>query len=151
MIVLDANILIRAILGRRVRLLLDEYALRIRFYAPDVAYADAAKYLPLLLARKGKFDTDASSALRYLKHMVEPVERESYVAFENEARQRLLGRDEEDWPVLASALAFSCPIWTEDADFFGTGVAAWTTNRVEIFLKASTKTRAPDDLGDDMG
>ncbi len=27
-----------------------------------------------------------------------------------------------------------CPIWTEDADFFGTGVATWTTDRVELLL-----------------
>jgi PIN domain len=30
-------------------------------------------------------------------------------------------------------------VWTEDADFFGTGVAVWTTNSVEIFLKAQAK------------
>jgi hypothetical protein len=27
-----------------------------------------------------------------------------------------------------------CPIWTEDTDFFGCGVATWTTDRVEIYL-----------------
>jgi hypothetical protein len=27
-------------------------------------------------------------------------------------------RNEDDWPVLATALALNCPIWTEDADFF---------------------------------
>ncbi len=26
-------------------------------------------------------------------------------------------------------------IWTEDADFFGAGVAQWTSDRVEIFLR----------------
>ena len=46
MIVLDANILIRAVLGKRVRKLLETYAVHgIRFYAPEVAYADAEKYL----------------------------------------------------------------------------------------------------------
>jgi len=35
---------------------------------------------------------------------------------------------------LASALALECPIWTEDADFFGAGVATWTTDRVELLL-----------------
>jgi predicted nucleic acid-binding protein len=54
MIVLDANILIRAVLGRHVRQLLETYAGHgIRFYAPDVAYADASKYLPSLLRKKG--------------------------------------------------------------------------------------------------
>jgi predicted nucleic acid-binding protein len=77
--------------------------------------------------------------------MVEPVDSESYGAFEDEARQRLRGRDESDWPVLATALALSYPIWTEDADFFGTGIAVWTTSRVEIFLKAQTQPPKPDD------
>ncbi|MSV27230.1 MAG: hypothetical protein EXQ52_00555 [Bryobacterales bacterium] len=42
-------------------------------------------------------------------------------------RQRLALRDESDWPILAAALALRCPIWTEDTDFFGCGVATWTT------------------------
>ena len=25
-------------------------------------------------------------------------------------------------------------VWTEDADFFGTGIATWTTDRVELYL-----------------
>jgi predicted nucleic acid-binding protein len=42
MIVLDANILIRAVMGHRVRQILDTYEnYGIRFYAPDVAFADA--------------------------------------------------------------------------------------------------------------
>jgi len=44
MLVLDANILIRAVLGRRVRQILELYAAHgLRFYAPDVAYADAER------------------------------------------------------------------------------------------------------------
>jgi hypothetical protein len=27
-----------------------------------------------------------------------------------------------------------CPIWTEDQDFFGSGVATWTTNTVLMYL-----------------
>jgi len=42
MIVLDANILIRAILGRRVRELLDRYADQgLRFFAADAAFDEA--------------------------------------------------------------------------------------------------------------
>jgi len=47
---------------------------------------------------------------------------------------RIARRDEDDWPVLAIALALGCAIWTEDADFFGCGVATWTTDRVELYL-----------------
>lgn len=52
MIVLDANILIRAVLGNRVRQVLETYTAQgIRFYAPEVAYADAEKYVPALLKK----------------------------------------------------------------------------------------------------
>ena len=146
MIVLDANILIRAVLGKRVRRLLETYSTRrIRFYAPEVAYADAAKYLPALLIKRGKSETDVPAALAYLQSLIEPISQEAYGLFEAEARQRLRGRDEEDWPVLAAALSLSCAIWTEDTDFFGTGVAVWTSDRVEIFLKEQSDH---DDLGE---
>jgi predicted nucleic acid-binding protein len=46
-------------------------------------------------------------------------------------------RDPDDWPIVAVALLLDFPIWTEDQDFFGTGVATWTTDRVELYLRAS--------------
>ena len=139
-VLLDANILIRAILGRRVRQLVETYAaLGVQFFATDVAFDDAEKYLPPLLKKRGKSDAELSASLEYLRHFIAPVDYELYSVFESEARQRLRGRDENDWPVLASALALGCAVWTEDADFFGTGIAAWTTNRIEIFLKAEAK------------
>lgn len=144
MIVLDANILIRAVLGRRVRQLLESYAAgHVRFYTPEIAYADAEKYLPVLLRKRGITDGDVPAALAYLRSLVEPISQEVYGLFEADARRRLRGRDEEDWPVLAAALSLSCDIWSEDTDFFGTGVAVWTSDRVEIFLKEQSK---PEDL-----
>jgi predicted nucleic acid-binding protein len=140
MIVVDANILIRAVLGRRVRQLVETYAGQgVRFFAPDVAFNDAGKYLPPLLKKRGRPDTDVPASLEYLRNLIEPVEPDLYAAFENDARQRLRGRDETDWPILAAALGLGCAIWTEDADFFGTGIAVWTTNRIEIFLEAQIK------------
>lgn len=140
MLVLDANILIRAILGRRVRQIIETYESQgLRFFTPDVAFADTEKYLPLLLKKRGVPLADLTASLGYLRSLVEPVHSELYALFESEARLRLRGRDEDDWPVLASALGLGCGVWTEDADFFGTGVAVWTTNSVEIFLKAQAK------------
>jgi predicted nucleic acid-binding protein len=146
MIVLDANILIRAVLGRRVRQLVEMYGDQgVRFFAPDVAFTDAEKYLPILLKRRGKEHADVSATLKYLQRLIEPVKPEIYGAFESEARQRLRGRDESDWPTLAAALGLACPVWTEDADFFGTGVAVWNTNRVEIFLAKLAKSLKSDE------
>jgi predicted nucleic acid-binding protein len=95
--------------------------------------------LPSLLNNRGIPDSDVHDALTYLTSLVEPITQETYGLLEPEARQRLAGRDEEDWPVLALALSLSCAIWTEDRDFFGTGVAVWTSDRIEIFLNEQSK------------
>jgi predicted nucleic acid-binding protein len=50
------------------------------------------------------------------------------------ALARIGGRDPDDWPVLACALLTGSPIWTEDRDFFGAGVATWTTALVELYF-----------------
>ncbi|MBR8833027.1 MAG: hypothetical protein DSM106950_03025 [Stigonema ocellatum SAG 48.90 = DSM 106950] len=47
---------------------------------------------------------------------------------------RICEPDEKDWSIVALALAFGCPIWTEDQDFFGTGIATWRTKNIEIFF-----------------
>ena len=57
-----------------------------------------------------------------------------YAPLEDEARSRSL-RDPTDWPVVASALALSSGIWTNDNDFLGTGVATWTTETVRLWLQ----------------
>ena len=133
-IVLDANILIRAVLGLRVRQLLLEHAPNVKFFAPDVAYADARKYLPALLEKRGVNSAAASTVLDTLESMVRPLEFDLYAGLQHQALQRIAMRDADDWPVLACAMTLGCPVWTEDADFFGTGVATWTSDRVALFL-----------------
>jgi predicted nucleic acid-binding protein len=133
-IVLDANILIRAVLGKRVRELLVENADRVQFFSPDVAYADARKYLPALLEKRGIQSESTMAVLDALETIVLPLELVVYVDFKAQALQRIATRDADDWPVLACAMTIGCPVWTEDADFFGTGVATWTTDRVELYL-----------------
>jgi predicted nucleic acid-binding protein len=63
------------------------------------------------------------------------LESELYKGLQEQALQRIAVRDADDWPVVACAMIINCPIWTEDTDFFGTGMAVWTTDRVELFLK----------------
>jgi predicted nucleic acid-binding protein len=134
MLVLDANILIRAVLGSRVLFLLRKYAERIDFLAPDAAFRDARAKLPGILTRRGIPVAHGMSTLDSLQELVEAVDVETYSRSEALARQRLARRDEDDWPILATALVLGCPIWTEDPDFFGCGVAIWTTDRVEMYL-----------------
>jgi predicted nucleic acid-binding protein len=133
-LVLDANILIRAVLGNRVRKLLMENAGTVKFFAPDTAYAEAQKYLPALLQKRGVPSKAAMVVLDQLAHIVEPMELELYESLEQAALKRIAIRDANDWPVLACAMALGCAVWTEDSDFFGAGVATWTTDRVELYF-----------------
>lgn len=133
-IVLDANILIRAVLGKRVRELIVEHAATVKFFAPDVAYVDARKYLPALLKKRGVDGGAAMLVLDCLEVIVQPIDAEFYEEMKQQALQRIAARDVDDWPVLACAMTLGCPVWTEDADFFGTGVATWTSDRIALYF-----------------
>jgi predicted nucleic acid-binding protein len=106
-------------------------------FAPDVAYADARKYPPALLEKRGVDATAAMSVLIALESIVQPIDAELYKGVQEQALQRIAVRDADDWPVLACAMTLGCPVWTEDADFFGTGVATWTSDRSAIYFLES--------------
>ena len=133
-IVLDANILVRAVLGRKVRELIFENAATVKFFAPDVAYADARKYLPALLTKRGIEANTAVLVLDRLMGIVQPIDAELYEGMRQQALRRIAVRDADDWPVLACAMTLGCPVWTEDADFFGSGVATWTSDRIALYF-----------------
>ncbi len=141
-LVLDANILIRAVMGRRVRSLLEAFEGTTDFYAPDVCFDDALMYIPSLLAGRGEDPDVGSSVLEQIRLLVTPVDRVHYQEWEQLARERVAVRDADDWPVAAVALLLDVPIWTEDQDFFGSGIATWTTDRVEVYLKNESPPRS---------
>jgi len=132
--VLDANILIRAVLGQRVRRILELHADAISFFIPETAYAEAEEHLAALVVKRGGEPEKALRLLRSLAALGTIMTRDVYADFETEARKRLASRDPDDWPILAAALVLGYPIWTEDTDFFGCGVATWTSASIESFL-----------------
>lgn len=136
---LDANILIRATLGPRVRAIIADHAATATFFAPEIAHADAAEWIPVILAKRGKGEVigDALSYLAQLAQIVVPVPEEVYLDRREKALARIGARDPDDWHIVAAALVLETPIWTEDQDFFGTGVPTWTTDRVELYLDDS--------------
>ncbi len=138
-LVLDANILVRAVLGKRVKGIIAHYVTSAELFAPEVAYDDAVGHLPEILTKHDRGD-EVDAALAYLDELrvaVVAVPEEVYQDHKSEALARIELRDADDWPILATALALDCPVWTEDSDFFGVGVPTWTTDRVELYLKSS--------------
>ena len=47
-----------------------------------------------------------------------------------EAERRMAGRDPEDWPTVALALACSLPIWSQDRDLEVAGLTLYTTGQL---------------------
>ncbi|WP_310416708.1 PIN domain-containing protein [Chamaesiphon sp. OTE_8_metabat_110] len=135
-IVLDANIVVRAVLGKKVRDLIQEFSPTTQFFTPDLCLDDAVKYLPILFQKRNLPPDEALAVLAGLIHLIEIVDAAVYSGYEVEAKQRIAARDVNDWPIVAAALLLDCPIWTEDNDFFGCGVAIWTIDRIRLFLAA---------------
>lgn len=134
-LVLDANILLRGVFGMRVRNLLETYEDTAVFYSPDVRFADARLYIPETALRR-KIDSAAALAvLDGLARIVRSVDCSLYEEYESIARARIGIRDEDDWPVVAVGLLLNAPVWTEDQDFFGSGIATWTSANVELYLR----------------
>lgn len=122
LIVMDANILIRCLLGKRVPQLLEEYGKRVRFFTAQICYDEMRQHLPTILPRQGLSPEPFWTAIDALESVVVPLDADVYGLFEQEAKLRIASRDYRDWPLLALALTLDCPVWTEDNDFFGTGV-----------------------------
>jgi predicted nucleic acid-binding protein len=134
-LVLDANIMLRAVLGTRVRSLIERYAEEVPLFIPSACVDEVRQYLPPLCAKRSWDTAAALKLLTTLLTLVRVVEPGFYMEFEVPAKRRIGARDIDDWPVVALALALGAEIWTEDPDFFGSGVATWTTQTVEIYLR----------------
>lgn len=59
-----------------------------------------------------------------------PIEWQTPEVYEqqrSEAERRMAGRDPDDWPSVALALARGLPIWSQDKDMQSAGVDVYTT------------------------
>ena len=91
-------------LGQRVRGLLAKYGGRIEFLAPVAVFDEAREHLPSVVQSDIPVEP-VMACLDAISTVIKSVDLETYASFE--ARQRLARRDEDDWPVLAAALALA--------------------------------------------
>lgn len=92
-LVLDANILIRAVLGQTVRQMIIEQAGNINFFAPLACFDDSCKCLPMLLAKRGIPADPVMAVLELLVKMIKVIETEWLDAFEVQARLHVMSQD----------------------------------------------------------
>lgn len=138
-LVVDTSVLVGELLrvSGRERLADD----RLELFLPERMWAETQVELPrrveAFLRRRGmdpELGTDVvRNGLDSVEANIAILDEAVYAALEEEARARSV-RDSADWPVVASALALSAAIWTNDNDFLGTGVPTWTTETLRRWL-----------------
>ena len=132
-LVIDANILIRAVLGVRVRELIDGYCESVAFYVAESNVEEAIEYLAELAPRRGIPDEIWRAALTTIMAAVQIIPQVELAAAEREAMARIGHRDPEDWP-RGKRFRSIAPCGRKTRTL-GSGVAAWTTTTVEIYLR----------------
>lgn len=133
-LVIDANILIRAVLGTRVQELIFGAVDQVAFYIAEANFDEAERYLGQLAPARGMDEIIWRNALESVMTAIQFVGQEELAPMKEHALARIGRRDADDWPALAAAMLLRCPVWTEDNDFFGSGVATWTTETVHLYL-----------------
>ena len=141
-LVVDTSVLVGELLRRSGRERLGDD--RLELFLPERMWGEAQVELPRRITafvRRRSLevtvgDTLARLCLDAVEANVVILDEAIYAAAEAEARARSL-RDPDDWPVVASAVALSAAIWTNDNDFLGTGVATWTTQTLQALLDRS--------------
>jgi hypothetical protein len=96
-LVLDANILLRAIFGQRVSELLEAFEDAVTSYNPDVCFDDARKYIPDVSARRRIDPLPGLAVLEEVSNIVESVDQSLYEEYETIAREHVTPRDPDDW------------------------------------------------------
>jgi predicted nucleic acid-binding protein len=120
----DANVLLAAALGGRARLILAHAEIE-EVLTAETTLAELEEYAAVL-ARKRRLPIDLL-LLAVASLPVTIVEREAYASSISEARRRIGRRDPDDVDILALAIQFHIPIWSNDKDFEDSGIQRYTT------------------------
>jgi predicted nucleic acid-binding protein len=113
----------------------DRFSGVVALLVPASAVEEARAYLPAICIKRRIPAQPALDLLDNVLGLLQVVDLEFFGHLEGEARGRIAARDPDDWPMVALALAVDAPLWTQDPDFFGSGIATWTTATVERYLE----------------
>jgi predicted nucleic acid-binding protein len=120
----DANVLLAAVLGGRARLILGSTEIE-EIMTAETTFAEVEEYA-VVLAKKRRLPTDLL-LLAVASLPVTIVEREAYAYNISEAKRRIGRRDPDDVDILALAIQFRIPVWSNDKDFADSGIQRYTT------------------------
>jgi predicted nucleic acid-binding protein len=127
----DANVLLSAVLGGRARAVLDHPT--VEEVLTETTLAELQEYEPVL-SKKKRLSADLV-LLAVATLPVTVVDSSVYARSVSEARRRIGHRDPDDIDILALALHFGLPIWSNDNDFEAAGVEWYTTADLLAMLR----------------
>ena len=138
-LVVDANILVAELLRIKGKELVANKNLEL--FIADKAWEEAQHELSKrisIIAERGNLSETSSSELLYsavnlAENHINVIVEEKYNTVKNDARARI-PQDPDDWHTVALALMLNADIWTQDKDFFGCGVACWTSRTLKLKL-----------------
>ncbi len=141
-LVVDTSVLVGELLRQQGRARLGDDHLEL--FLPEQMWEETEVELPrrvrAFVRRRGLAADVGDELVRLCLGAIEAniviLDEAIYSEIEEEALARSL-RDPNDWPVVASALALSAAIWTNDNDFLGVGVATWTAASLQAWLDRS--------------
>lgn len=143
-LVLDASTAVAESLRRRGIVLFEDE--RLELYMSEEAWSETQhelrKRVTIISAGRGFPPSEEDALLNLttaaLSACLEIVPREAYLPFRDAALGRI-PQDPNDWHCVALALAINAGIWTEDRDFFGSGLATWRTPILRHVLETETE------------
>ena len=122
----DANVLLSAILGHAALEVFTQSEVSV--LTTKAVLQEVRDYLPLLAKQYDMLPQVLEAQLRLLA--VRECEPDDYATKLEAARRAIAKRDPDDVDLLALALAFDVPVWSNDSDFKATGVEWYTTARL---------------------
>jgi predicted nucleic acid-binding protein len=125
----DANVLLSALIGGRARLILQHPQIQ-QLLTTESTMSEVEEY-SIPLAKKRRLRPDIL-LLAVAALPVVVVARPEYAKSLSEAGRRISHRDPDDAELLALALHFRIPIWSNDRDFEDASIQVFTT---EALLK----------------
>jgi predicted nucleic acid-binding protein len=123
-LVLDANIMVSALLGTSFPFLVSLIENDVILLAPEQQLAETRK---TLLNRPKASSNWVDAQMERLNTVVIALPASLFGHHEKVARSRLHQRGQPDWPVLAASFEMAAAIWSHDKDFFGSGAPVWST------------------------
>ncbi len=124
----DANILVRCSVGKAAFNVDDLLARGVVLATTDAQAREARRVLHHVFKIS---ERDSEDEVAGIISSMELYEAPTYRSQEAAAKARIHYKNTRDWPILAAAIEHGGAIWTDDRDFFGTGVPTWTTRNIK--------------------